>query len=95
MYPAVRSDYRAPETYRFQGGPKLSCPVVTLTGDVGPQITLDEAGARGEHTEGAFELGVFPGGHVYLNSQAEQVLQTTRGHVPLNANRLSTRKATV
>lgn len=93
--PAVRSDYRAPGTYQIQDEPKPFCPVVALTGDLGPQFTLDEAGTRGERTEDSFEMRASPIDHVCINSQAEQVPQATRGHVSLNVNRLSTRKATV
>ncbi|MGI5472202.1 thioesterase II family protein [Streptomyces sp. CA-132043] len=81
ILPAVRSDYKAAESYRFPGGPKLAAPVIALTGDADPQVTLDEAEAWREHTDGSFELKVFPGGHFYLNSQAAQLLEVIRGHV--------------
>ncbi|MET8681533.1 alpha/beta fold hydrolase [Streptomyces sp. NPDC004647] len=89
ILPAVRSDYKAAESYRFQGGPKLACPILALTGDADPQVTLDEARAWREHTDGTFELKVFPGGHFYLNSQAAQVLDAIRSHVAEAAREVS------
>ncbi|MFD3748543.1 thioesterase II family protein [Nocardia sp. NPDC058633] len=89
---ALRSDYRAAETYRFQGGPELSCPIVALTGDNDPQVTLDEARAWGRHTRGAFELQVYPGGHFYLNSQAAQVLQSIKNHISSSTRELGSRR---
>ncbi|WP_370947441.1 thioesterase II family protein [Amycolatopsis sp. cg5] len=76
ILPAVRADYKAAETYRYQPGPRLHCPIVALTGDDDPQVTLDEAGAWGEHTESEFELKVFYGGHFYLDFHTEAVLDT-------------------
>lgn len=81
ILPAVRSDYRAAETYRFGGGPKLSCPVFALTGDADPQVTLEEADAWREHTYGVFERRVFPGGHFYLDRQVAEVLAVIRNHM--------------
>nr|ALF39341.1 oleoyl-ACP hydrolase [Streptomyces sioyaensis] len=75
ILPAVRSDYKAVESYRHVPGPPLDCPVVALTGDDDPQVTLDEAKAWSEHTVGGFELKVYEGGHFYLNSHAAAVME--------------------
>jgi surfactin synthase thioesterase subunit len=81
ILPSIRADYRAAETYRYTPGPTLSCPLLALTGDDDPQVTPAEARAWGEHTSGAFEMKVFPGGHFYLNSQAAQVMAALRAHM--------------
>lgn len=81
ILPAVRSDYRAAETYRYRPGPALTCPIVALTGDDDSEVTLDEARAWEEHTTGGFRLRVFPGGHFYLNEQAAGVLEEITGHI--------------
>ncbi|WP_333776359.1 thioesterase II family protein [Streptomyces sp. IBSBF 3136] len=78
ILPALRSDYKAAETYRYRPGPPLRCPVVALTGDADPQVTEGEAGAWREHTTGPFELRVFPGGHFYLNHHAGEVVALIR-----------------
>lgn len=76
ILPAVRSDYRAVETYRQRPGqPPLDCPVVTLIGDNDPQVTMDEARAWEQHTTGEFQLRTFPGGHFYINAHAQAVLR--------------------
>ncbi|MFI1285896.1 thioesterase II family protein [Streptomyces sp. NPDC020858] len=75
ILPAVRSDYKAVESYRHLPGPPLGCPVVALTGDDDPRVTLDEAKAWSEHTVGGFELKVYEGGHFYLNSHATAVTE--------------------
>ncbi|UED87197.1 thioesterase II family protein [Streptomyces profundus] len=79
VLPAIRNDYRAAETYRPEPGPRLSCPVLALVGDRDPKCTVDEARSWGEHTGGAFELRVFPGGgHFYLNDSVPAILDLIR-----------------
>lgn len=72
---AVRNDYRAIETYVHRIGPKLDCPVTALVGDQDPKTTIDEAESWSWHTTSAFELGVFRGGHFYLNSHRTEILR--------------------
>lgn len=75
ILPAVRNDYKAVESYRHVPGPPLDCPIVALTGDDDPQVTLDEATGWSEHTTCGFELKVYEGGHFYLNSHAAAVME--------------------
>ncbi|MFB0614774.1 thioesterase II family protein [Streptomyces sp. AGS-58] len=72
--PAIRADYRAAETYVYEPGPNLRCPVVALVGDDDPKVTVDEARAWSRHTDASFEFHVFRGGHFYLTSHQRQVL---------------------
>ncbi|KJS57867.1 thioesterase II family protein [Streptomyces rubellomurinus] len=67
ILPATRADYRAIETYRYEPGPQLDCPVTVLTGDADPRVTVDETRAWADQTSGPFDLQVFPGGHFYLS----------------------------
>ncbi|MGR3934227.1 thioesterase II family protein [Streptomyces sp. BRA346] len=70
--PAIRGDYRAIETYTCEPGRKVRCPITVLTGDADPKTTLEEAIAWRPHTEGWFQVKVFPGGHFFLaDHQAE------------------------
>jgi surfactin synthase thioesterase subunit len=78
ILPAIRSDYRAVETYRHEPGRRLDCPVTVLTGDSDPRVSLDEARAWEEHTTGPTDLHVLPGGHFFLVDQSEQVLDILR-----------------
>ncbi|MFF9402327.1 thioesterase II family protein [Streptomyces sp. NPDC014744] len=82
--PAIRADYRAAETYVHRPGPKLSCPVWSLVGDNDPKVTLDEARAWSQHTEGAFEFRVFAGGHFYLTDHQHDIVRliTDRAAAP-------------
>ncbi|GAA1980877.1 alpha/beta fold hydrolase [Amycolatopsis minnesotensis] len=79
VLPAIRSDYKAAETYRFEftdGGPKLETPIHAMVGDSDPKATIDEVRAWGEHTTGDFELDTYGGGHFFLNEHAPKVIDT-------------------
>ncbi|MFJ1867429.1 thioesterase II family protein [Streptomyces sp. NPDC088097] len=73
VLPALRADYRALGTYSWSGGEPLATPVTALIGDNDPMVTVPEAGTWREHTSGAFDLKVFPGGHFYLFDQVGEV----------------------
>jgi surfactin synthase thioesterase subunit len=73
--PAIRSDYKAAETYIYEPGPKLSCPVMAFTGDEDPKTAIDEARAWAEHTTGDFDLNVYPGGHFFLAQHQSEILK--------------------
>lgn len=81
ILPAIRSDYRAIETYRCEPGTTVRAPITALTGDSDPKTTLDEAEAWRGHTTGVFDVKVFPGGHFYLSSQAPAVIALLREHL--------------
>jgi pyochelin biosynthetic protein PchC len=74
VLPAVRSDYRAIETYRHASHPPLSCPITVLLGDDDPRVGIGEGEAWARHTTGDFHLRVFPGGHFYLTDRSDAVI---------------------
>jgi surfactin synthase thioesterase subunit len=74
VLPVVRADYEAIETYLYEPGPPLTCPLTAMVGDRDPKATVDEAAAWAEHTTGGFDLRVYPGGHFYLDECRAGVL---------------------
>ncbi|WP_084960285.1 thioesterase II family protein [Thermoactinospora rubra] len=76
IMPAIRSDYRAAETYRCAPGVTIPYPVLAMVGDSDDRTSVEEAAAWAEHTTSSFELRVFPGGHFYLNDHAAAVVDT-------------------
>jgi surfactin synthase thioesterase subunit len=73
--PALRADYTAVETYRCGPDTTVDCPITVLTGDSDPKTTLDEAKAWDQHTTGAFDLRVFSGGHFFISTRTQEVIQ--------------------
>jgi surfactin synthase thioesterase subunit len=78
ILPAIRGDYKAAETYRYQEGPPLKAPIHAHIGLDDPRVTLDEARAWETHTTGEFTLKTYPGGHFYLNAEAAKVIAEVR-----------------
>ncbi|GAA2617894.1 thioesterase II family protein [Streptomyces axinellae] len=69
----LRADYQALQTYRFSPGPPLRCPVTALSGASDPRTREDGVAAWREHTQGEFDMRVFPGGHFFLSEHVEDV----------------------
>jgi pyochelin biosynthesis protein PchC len=81
ILPAMRSDYTAIETYRYEPGPPLSCPILALTGGEDPKATVAEVREWAGHTGRDFQLRVFPGGHFYLNDRPAEVITAISGYL--------------
>lgn len=73
LLPALRSDYRAIETYVHRGGAGLACSLTALGGDADPVTAVAEVEAWRPHTLGSFDLRIFPGGHFYLTENQTEL----------------------
>lgn len=71
VLPAIRADYKAVRGYRFQDGPNVSCPITALVGEQDEHVSAEDARAWARHTDGPFDLRVFPGGHFYLTEHSD------------------------
>jgi pyochelin biosynthesis protein PchC len=80
VLPAIRADYTAVETYVYRPGPRLTCPIIALTGSGDPKVTPEDADGWRDYTTGAFELVVYPGGHFYLTDHMTDILNRIRTH---------------
>ncbi|MEU4998148.1 alpha/beta fold hydrolase [Streptomyces sp. NPDC021622] len=79
VLPSIRSDYRAIETYgSVSVTATVECPITALIGDADPKSTVLEADAWRSHTNAAFEIHTFRGGHFFLSSRAAEVISLTR-----------------
>jgi surfactin synthase thioesterase subunit len=77
---ALRADYRILESYRRDSS-TVACPVVSLTGDNDPVVSIDDAGAWASHTVDRFDLHVFPGKHFYLDDHWAGVSTVVTTHL--------------
>jgi surfactin synthase thioesterase subunit len=73
ILPTVRNDFKAIETYSYEPGPPLDCPVTALVGNADPYTSIAEAEAWRAHSTGDFSLQVFRGGHFYLDMRQTDV----------------------
>lgn len=65
--PALRADLKMLETYEYQEGAPLEIPVLALRGTADAQISVTDAAAWKQHTEGEFAQRSFPGGHFFFS----------------------------
>ncbi|MFI1563536.1 thioesterase II family protein [Streptomyces sp. NPDC020490] len=80
VLPALRADYGALASYRWQPGPALNTPVTVLVGDADPVVPVASVAGWARQTRQDDEVLVFAGGHFYLSERLDQVtaVLTTR-----------------
>ncbi len=90
--PIVRADLQVVETYAYEPGPPLHCPITALHGRHDRDISGLEAEGWREHTAGAFALRPVEAGHFFLVSHREQILrwvaEALAERTPLNHRRV-------
>ncbi|MET9658768.1 alpha/beta fold hydrolase [Streptomyces sp. NPDC006510] len=85
--PPLRADYAMLSARIHVPGPPLHCPVVALTGDSDPRVSVERVQAWERETEGSFERHVLPGGHFFLGDHLPYVAELIAAHVPGRAAR--------
>ena len=75
MIPILRADFETIQTYEYQAGQPLDCPIVAMGGIQDPDVSRQDLDAWREQTEGPFTLRMFPGGHFLINTARPMLLQ--------------------
>ncbi|WP_019889447.1 thioesterase II family protein [Streptomyces purpureus] len=81
--PSLRADFRAVYTYVHSPTPRLTCPVIALTGDRDPRVTVPGARAWEAETTGPFSLHVLEGGHFYLDAHIPRIAELITASLPM------------
>ncbi|MEU6199605.1 thioesterase domain-containing protein [Streptomyces sp. NPDC047061] len=82
---AIRSDLTVRDTYRYRPGPLLDTALHAVAGDADPMLDATLLAGWAEHTSGAFDLTVVPGGHLLATVQRPGpvgLLTSIVGHRP-------------
>ncbi|MFF2520966.1 thioesterase II family protein [Streptomyces liangshanensis] len=77
--PPLRADYAMLFAHTHRPGPALRCPVVALTGDSDPRVSVERVQAWERETGGPFERHVLPGGHFFLGDHLPYVADLVAG----------------
>lgn len=85
--PPLRADYAMLAARTHVPGPPLRCPVVALSGDRDPRVSVEGARAWERETVGAFELRVLSGGHFFLGDHLDRVAELVAGYASGRAAR--------
>ncbi|HEX5709308.1 MAG TPA: thioesterase II family protein [Pyrinomonadaceae bacterium] len=75
MIPILRADFETIQTYEYQAGRPLDCPISAMGGIQDPDVTRQDLEAWREETSGPFTLRMFPGGHFLINTARPMLLQ--------------------
>ncbi|MFE3946445.1 thioesterase II family protein [Streptomyces sp. NPDC059118] len=79
--PPLRADYAMLGARVHVPGPPLRCPVVALTGDNDPRVSIEGVQAWERETEGPFERHVLTGGHFFLGDHLTYVADLVAAQV--------------
>jgi medium-chain acyl-[acyl-carrier-protein] hydrolase len=74
LLPVVRADMTVCNTYRYQGGDPLSCPITAFAGDADPVTPLADVAAWADHTGAGFHVEVMRGGHFFLHEHRRALI---------------------
>jgi surfactin synthase thioesterase subunit len=73
IMPALRADFALAEQYRYQPEPPLEVPFTLMGGADDPRVAPAALEGWREQTRGPCRTRIFPGGHFYLEAQAQAV----------------------
>ncbi|MEU7022194.1 alpha/beta fold hydrolase [Streptomyces sp. NPDC046203] len=70
----LRADFHLIDTYTHRPGAPLLCPITAIAGAYDTACTAADSAAWAGYTTGRFELRELPGGHFYLESAPERLM---------------------
>jgi medium-chain acyl-[acyl-carrier-protein] hydrolase len=74
MLSTVRADFHLVETYTHKPEPPLICPITVYGGLADSEVNEGDLRDWSQHTSAAFRMTLFPGGHLFLTTQARAIL---------------------
>lgn len=78
LLPILRADLELCETYAFEPGTPLACPITVFGGERDPDVPPASLDAWRECTTGPFARRLFDGGHFFLQEQRAVFLAALR-----------------
>jgi surfactin synthase thioesterase subunit len=75
LLPLIRADFTLTETYAYSAVAPLVCPISCFGGTEDDRVSREDLEAWADHTRGSVALRIFPGGHFFVESAREAVLQ--------------------
>ena len=72
-FPVIRADFAVYESYSYQAGQPLHCPLSVFSGFDDPRTSREGLQAWREHSEGPVAVRYFPGDHSFVTAEEEVV----------------------
>jgi medium-chain acyl-[acyl-carrier-protein] hydrolase len=76
LLPMLRADFSVSCTYQHTSYPLLNCPISAFGGLADKDVICDDLTAWKEQTTGNFSLQMVDGGHFFINSSPDILLQS-------------------
>ncbi|MEV6596475.1 AMP-binding protein [Actinoplanes sp. NPDC051346] len=76
--PTLRADFAAHETYRYRDDSPLECPITALAGEQDAEAPVADVDRWAEQTVGPFDRHVLPGGHFFVRTARDALLDRVR-----------------
>jgi medium-chain acyl-[acyl-carrier-protein] hydrolase len=76
LLPVLRADVQMIETYAYEPGLPLDCPITAFGGLEDSGLKIEDLQGWHAHTNSRFETKLFPGGHFFVQSVPKEVLGT-------------------
>lgn len=81
MMPLLRSDFAVVETYEYEPGPPLDCPVTAYGGLRDREVSREQLEGWGVYTAAGFSVRMLPGDHFYLHAERALLLRSLAGEL--------------
>lgn len=75
LLPIIRADFKAIQTYRYEPGPKVNCPIAAFGGLEDNYVESEHVRAWQEYTSADFSYSMLPGDHFFINQSLPAVLR--------------------
>jgi medium-chain acyl-[acyl-carrier-protein] hydrolase len=75
LSPILRADFQVNQTYRYEPGEPLSCPITVFGGLDDDHVPRESLFAWREETSAVFNLQMLPGGHFFLRTSESLLLR--------------------
>jgi medium-chain acyl-[acyl-carrier-protein] hydrolase len=76
--PAMRGDFTAYESYRYQAGAALDIPITAFGGAQDKVVKPDCLREWESHTEADFDFKILPGDHFFLQTSAQEMIRAVK-----------------
>ncbi len=81
LLPMIRADFAICETYAYEEGPPLACPIAAWGGANDPDVTVADVQAWRDQTTTSFSCDIMPGDHFFLLTSEEAFLASLSGRL--------------
>lgn len=75
LLPALRADFTAIQTYKYNHRPPLDCPITAFGGSEDPYVSLEGLESWSAQTTSRFESKRFKGGHFFLETARTELIE--------------------